>query len=79
MSYTYIFGSKNGKWTKLREVKNSWYWHMNIWLSLWVTELTDDLIQIITVFANRLYGSRSKKTKTLIERITDVTRDENRT
>lgn len=42
-------------------------------------ELTNDLIQIITVFANRLYGSRSKKTKTLIERISDVTRDENRT
>lgn len=42
-------------------------------------ELTNDLIQIITIFANRLYGSRSKKTKTLIERITDVTRDENRT
>ena len=42
-------------------------------------ELTNDLIQIITVLANRLYGSRSKKTKTLIERITDVTRDENRT
>ena len=29
-------------------------------------ELTDDLIQIITVFANRLYGQRSKKTKRLI-------------
>ena len=28
-------------------------------------ELTDDLIQIVTLFANRLYGSRSKKTKTL--------------
>ena len=42
-------------------------------------ELTDDLIQVITVFANRLYGSRSKKTKTLIERVSDVTRDENRT
>ena len=42
-------------------------------------ELTDDLIQIVTVFANRLYGSRSKKTKTLIERVSDVTRDENRT
>lgn len=38
-------------------------------------ELTDDLIEIITVFANRLYGSRSKKTKTLIERASDVTRD----
>lgn len=42
-------------------------------------ELTDDLIQIVTLFANRLYGSRSKKTKTLIERISDVTRIENRT
>lgn len=30
-------------------------------------ELTDDLIQIVTVFANRLYGQRSKKTKDLIE------------
>lgn len=29
-------------------------------------ELTDDLIQIITVFANRLYGARSKKTKKLL-------------
>lgn len=38
-------------------------------------ELTDDLIEIITVFANRLYGSRYKKTKTLIERVSDVTRD----
>lgn len=26
-------------------------------------ELTDDLIQVITVFANRLYGQHSKKTK----------------
>lgn len=38
-------------------------------------ELTDDLIEIITVFADRLYGSRSKKTRTLIERVSDVTRD----
>ena len=38
-------------------------------------ELTDDLIEIITVFANKLYGSRSKKTKTLIKRVSDVTRD----
>ena len=28
----------------------------------------DDLIQIITVFANRLYGQRSKKTKSLLMR-----------
>lgn len=42
-------------------------------------ELTNDLIQIITTFANRLYGSESKKTKTLIERVSDVTRNENRT
>ena len=32
-------------------------------------ELTDDLIQIITVFANRLYGQRSKKTKRLTDEI----------
>lgn len=32
-------------------------------------ELTDDLIQIITVFANRLYGQRSKKTKKLIAEV----------
>ena len=32
-------------------------------------ELTDDLIQVITVFANRLYGSRSKKTKNLIKEV----------
>lgn len=31
-------------------------------------ELTDDLIQIITVFANRLYGQRSRKTKDLSKR-----------
>lgn len=32
-------------------------------------ELTDDLVQIITVFANRLYGSRSKKTINLINMV----------
>ena len=32
-------------------------------------ELTDDLIQIITVFANRLYGQRSKKKKKLIDEV----------
>ena len=32
-------------------------------------ELTDDLIQIVTVFANRLYGQQSKKTKHLIEEV----------
>ena len=42
-------------------------------------ELTSDLIQVVTMFANRLYGSKSKKTKTLIERVSDATRDENRT
>lgn len=42
-------------------------------------ELTEDLIQIVTMLANRLYGSRSKKTRTLIKGVSDVTRDENRT
>lgn len=32
-------------------------------------ELTDDLIQVITVFANRLYGQYSKKTKRLINEV----------
>ena len=32
-------------------------------------ELTDDLIQIITVFANRLYGQRTNKTKRLINEV----------
>lgn len=32
-------------------------------------ELTDDLIQIITVFANHLYGQRSKKTKRIIDEV----------
>ena len=32
-------------------------------------ELTDDLIQVITVFANRLYGQHSKKTKRLINEV----------
>ena len=35
-------------------------------------ELTNDLIQIITVFANRLYGSHSKKTKQLIDGVKNV-------
>lgn len=35
-------------------------------------ELTNDLIQIITVFANKLYGSRSKKTKQLIDGVKNV-------
>ena len=32
-------------------------------------ELTEDLIQIVTVFANKLYGARSKKTINLIKSI----------
>lgn len=32
-------------------------------------ELTNDLIQIITVFANKLYGARSKKTLKLIQEV----------
>lgn len=35
-------------------------------------ELTNDLIQIITVFANKLYGSYSKKTKQLINGVKNV-------
>lgn len=32
-------------------------------------EITDDLIQAITVFASQLYGQRSKKTKQLIDQV----------
>ena len=32
-------------------------------------ELVEDLIQIVTVFANRLYGQRSKKTKQLMDEV----------
>lgn len=32
-------------------------------------ELSDDLIQIVTVFANRLYGARSHRTRRLIEEV----------
>jgi len=32
-------------------------------------ELTEDLIQIVTVFANKLYGARSKKTINLIKSV----------
>ena len=40
-------------------------------------ELTEDLIQVITVFANRLYGSRSKRTKDLLKDVkNNVTRQE---
>lgn len=43
-------------------------------------ELTDDLTQIITVFANRLYGQRSKKTKKLIDEVrNNVSLEENQT
>lgn len=43
-------------------------------------ELTDDLVQIITVFANRLYGQRSKKTKKLIDEVrNNVGLEENQT
>lgn len=38
-------------------------------------ELTEDLIQIITVFANRLYGKRSKKTKKLIAEVSQKEAD----
>lgn len=32
-------------------------------------ELTNDLIQIITIFANKLYGARSKKTLKIIQEV----------
>ena len=39
-------------------------------------ELTQDVLEIITVFSARLYGSRSHKNKQLIERMKEVTHDD---
>ena len=41
-------------------------------------ELTEDLIQIITVFANRLYGARSKKTINLIKSVKENADNQNK-
>lgn len=38
-------------------------------------ELASDVLEIITVFSARLYGSRSRKNKTLIENLEKVTQD----
>lgn len=35
-------------------------------------ELAQDVLEIITVFSARLYGSRSKKTKKLIQAVKDA-------
>jgi excisionase family DNA binding protein len=39
-------------------------------------ELTQDVLEIITVFSARLYGSRSHKNKKLIERMKEATNDD---
>ena len=39
-------------------------------------ELTQDVLEIITVFSARLYGSRSHKNKKLIERMKEATHDD---
>ena len=41
-------------------------------------ELASDVLEIITVFSARLYGSRSRKNKKLIENLEKVTRDVSR-
>jgi len=38
-------------------------------------ELATDMIELITVFSARLYGSRSKKNKKLIDSMTQVVKD----
>lgn len=37
-------------------------------------ELTEDMIELVTVFSARLYGSRSKKNKTLLENVAKAVR-----
>lgn len=39
-------------------------------------ELMQDVLEIITVFSARLYGSRSRKNKKLIERMKEATQDD---
>jgi putative resolvase len=38
-------------------------------------ELASDVLEIITVFSARLYGSRSRKNKKLIENLEKITQD----
>ena len=38
-------------------------------------ELVTDMLELITVFSARLYGSRSRKNKKLIDGMTDVVKD----
>lgn len=38
-------------------------------------ELVQDMIELITVFSARLYGSRSKKNKKLIDGMTQAVKD----
>ncbi len=38
-------------------------------------ELASDILEIITVFSARLYGSRSRKNKKLIENLEKATQD----
>lgn len=39
------------------------------------SEMTIDMIELITVFSARLYGSRSKKNKKLIDGMTQVVKE----
>jgi hypothetical protein len=41
MSYTCFYGSKNGEWELIGQIRNSWHWYVNVWLSLW-EEYTKD-------------------------------------
>ena len=38
-------------------------------------ELAQDVLEIITVFSARLYGSRSRKNQQLMEKLTNVVED----
>ena len=38
-------------------------------------ELAQDVLEIITVFSARLYGSRSRKNQQLLEKLTNVVED----
>ena len=51
MSCTCFYGSKNGKWELIGKIRNSWLWHMNVWLSLW-EEYTKDKYDELCLDAN---------------------------
>ena len=45
---------------------------LGIWKKIFEEDLAQDVLEIITVFSARLYGSRSHKNKTLVKELREV-------